>query len=415
MLALLGLAALTLATSALAGNASPEPFVWPSPPEPARVRYVGSLRDEADIKGKPSGISRFLQSIVGTKSRPARVFIRPTDVYAEDSTHLYVTDAAAQSLIRIDLAARTVVSVGTSGPGLLARPAGVSGDGRGRIYVTDPGARRVAVFDLEGRYLRQLGSPATLLNPIDVAVHSASGRVFVADSHMHQVLIFDSTGTIVGKVGKDSGSLAVRDSARAVISVDGEDANSTHGRHGASDLTQNRGGNAGEFLYPVAVAVSGDSALYVTDALNGRVQAFDLNGVYLRQFGRLADQPGCFARPKGIAADGDGHLYVVDAAFNNVQIFDSDGQFLLAFGKAGTGDGEFWLPLGLHIDRNNRIYVADRYNGRLQIFQYLDAPEEASLGMNSGPQIPQHADTPPPPVDPGTLGKGPGAPKGVTP
>lgn len=390
------LAAWGLAIPAFAGDPDPKQSVWPAPPEPARIRYVGTLRDESDIKGKASGISRFLKSIVGTKSRPARMFVRPTDVYAEDSTHLYVTDAAAQSLLRIDLEARTVSSIGTSGQGQLAKPAGIIGDGRGRIYVADPGARRIVVFDLEGTYLRHFGGHTTLLNPIDVAVHPATGRVYVADSHTHQIVIFDSTGAVVGKVGKDIGSLAARDSARAVIPVELEDSNLTHARRGASDLTQNRGSKAGEFLYPVAVAVLGDSALCVTDALNGRIQVFDLDGVFLRQFGRLADSPGSFARPKGVTADSDGHLYVVDAAFNNVQIFDTAGRLLLTFGKAGTGDGEFWLPLGLHIDRNNRIYIADRYNGRLQIFQYLNAPEGASLMMESHSQLPQHADPPPP-------------------
>ena len=137
------------------------------------------------------------------------------------------------------------------------------------------------------------------------------------------------------------------------------------------DLVANRGIEPGEFRYPSFIAVGPNGTLYVTDVLNSRVQAFDRDGRFVRQFGELGNGPGTFARPKGVAVDSEGHVYVVDAAFSNVQIFDQQGRLLLAFGQMGRGEGDLDLPLGLFIDRSDRIYVADRTNNRLQIFQYL--------------------------------------------
>jgi DNA-binding beta-propeller fold protein YncE len=347
-------------------------LVWPAPPESARVRYVGMLTGESDLGRGPSFGGMLRRAAMGTRTGGIRL-ARPTDVYAEDSTRLYVTDAAAGKLFAFDYTRRKVETIGGSGPGALIRPMGLTGDGRGRIYVTDPVNRRVVVFDRSGAYIRALGGRATLLNPVDVAVDPGAGRVYVADSYLHQVVVFDTSGAVLRRIGRTQGSLSAKDSLTQGAAASGDRAFHEAARSalGSRDLRENRGGGPGEFLYPIAVAVSPAGGLFVCDGLNFRVQAFDRDGTFQRQIGQLGDTPGSFARPKSVAVDADGHLYVVDAAFNNLQIFDERGKLLLSFGSIGKGPGELWLPLGSHIDPNGRIYVADRYNGRVQIYQYL--------------------------------------------
>ena len=85
----------------------------------------------------------------------------------------------------------------------------------------------------------------------------------------------------------------------------------------------------------------------------------------------MGDSSGHLSRPKGVGVDSFGHVYVVDALFDNVQAFDVAGHFLMNWGEAGSDDGEFWLPSGLAVDYANHIFVADSYNSRIQVFEYL--------------------------------------------
>jgi DNA-binding beta-propeller fold protein YncE len=66
----------------------------------------------------------------------------------------------------------------------------------------------------------------------------------------------------------------------------------------------------------------------VADCDNDRVQIFDSEGKYKRQFsteGKEAD--GQLYRPLGIASDAHGNLLVVDLA-NRLQVFDPEGKHL---------------------------------------------------------------------------------------
>ena len=70
--------------------------------------------------------------------------------------------------------------------------------------------------------------------------------------------------------------------------------------------------------------------------MNGRVQIFSSEGVFLKEFGELGDSSGHFAKPKGVAVDSDGHIYVCDAQLDMVQVFDETGLLLLTFGESGS-------------------------------------------------------------------------------
>ncbi|MFQ5552045.1 MAG: 6-bladed beta-propeller, partial [Gemmatimonadales bacterium] len=226
----------------------------------------------------------------------------------------------------------------------------------------------ITVFDAQGNYLRSVGGPEHLLNPVDVAVDPIDGRIHVADSHLHQIVTFSSDGELLGRLG-------VTDALPADVRERHARAEDSNEPRGPIDAYQNRSGEPGEFRFPLSLAVTRDGTLYVSDGLNFRVQVFDRFGNYVRQIGELGDGPGSFARPKGIAVDSYGHLYVADASFNNVQVFDAEGNLLLAFAEGGQGEGQILLPLGLSLDAQDRIWIADRFNNRTQVFQYIAGSE----------------------------------------
>ena len=365
--------------------------VWPEAPEVPRIAFLSTIASERDVGKQLSGLAKIRALLEGTKENVVPVQ-RPYDVVSGLDRRVYVTDGVRNQVMVFDPVTHAAKPLGESGPGRLVKPMGLGSDRKGNVYVADPGSKRAVAFTPGGDFLRSYGSAEILLNPVDVAVDNAAGIVYVVDSYLHQVLAFrQQDGTLIRRIGRDSGTVSAKQKSQA------SDVR-THGRaagvlpagalpagagaaagpgHAStsssepSDLVANRGVGPGEFRYPSFVAVAPNGTLYVTDVLNSRVQAFDRNGRFVRQFGELGDSPGTFARPKGIAVDSEGHVYVADAVFNNVQIFDDEGRLLLAFGQGGHGEGDLDLPLGLSIDRNDRIYVADRTNNRLQIFEYL--------------------------------------------
>lgn len=347
------------------------PLVWPAPPDQPRISYVGSLSSEADLGKRTPFLKRLARALTGGRREAILRLERPFDLYTRDGKRVYFTNGTLGAVMLLDRQAKKGLLLGTDVPGGLRKPMGLGGDGHDSLYVADAGNRRVVVLGPDGHFIRAIGGAGLLLNPVDVAVDAAAGRVYVVDSYLHQVLVFDPLGTLLGRIGKQAGSVGDRPALETTTAT--PDSAPGHVAASPSDVWENRGGGVGEFRYPVSAAVGPEGTLYVSDQMNFRVQAFSRDGQHLRTIGRLGDRPGTFTRPKGVAVDSEGHLYVADGAFNNVQMFDGEGRLLMAFGSLGVGPGQHWLPLGLTIDEQNCIYVADRYNNRAQIYQYITA------------------------------------------
>lgn len=392
--------------SAAAGAQRPATatLTWPAPPEPPRIRYVGSLSSERDIGRTESFFSKLRATLAGSRRQSGTAIERPFDAHVVDGRRFYVTNGALRAVLVFDRDRKRARALGEDVPGGLLKPMGLGGDGHGTVFVADAGLRRIVAFAPDGRFRRFIGGPSLLLNPVDVAADPSGEWVYVVDSYLHQVLVFDSSGTLRTRIGRDAGSLLAAERRRSSAQVHGDGrairadgpgiARSTRGtgdaappldsstaaahagfEHvGSSDVWENRSAAPAEFRYPVAVAVGPDGAIYISDQMNFRVQVFERDGRLRRVFGELGNTPGSLARPKGLAVDGGGRVYVADAAFNNVQVFDSTGVLLIAFGWLGHGEGEFWLPMGLATDGRDRIYVADRYNNRIEVYELLTNP-----------------------------------------
>jgi DNA-binding beta-propeller fold protein YncE len=369
------------------GAPASRPLVWPnSTEEPARVAFRSTLSSERDIGRKQSTFARFRSMVEGT-TEGLTLVKRPYDIVVSPDRRVFISDGARSQVMVFDPRTRAATTLGDTGPGRgrLVKPMGLGVDPRGDIYVADQGAKRVVAFAPDGTARRTYGGPSVFLNPVDVEVDATAGIVYVADSYLHQVLVFrQSDGALLRRLGRNEGDIARKQKALGMLSTSHDLAaadlatrsslgHSPNRSNEPRDLVENRGAGPGEFRYPAFLALGPDGHLYVSDALNFRVQMFDRGGRFVRSIGKQGDGPGTFARPKGIAVDSEGHLYVADAAFNNVQIFDAQGQLLLPFAQMGRGEGELVLPLGLHIDAHDYLYIADRGNDRVQVFEYLRA------------------------------------------
>jgi predicted membrane-bound mannosyltransferase/DNA-binding beta-propeller fold protein YncE len=139
----------------------------------------------------------------------------------------------------------------------------------------------------------------------------------------------------------------------------------------------------GQFSFPRAVAVDGQGKIYVADSGNNRIQVFNADGTFLRQWGstcKLDTKEGCqgdgggqFNEPWGIAVDPDGNVYVADTWNHRIQKFDKDGKFLGMWGVFESTAGElgkpfaFYGPRQLAVGNDGKLYAMDTGNKRVQV------------------------------------------------
>ena len=310
-----------------------KPMVWPNPPDPARIQYVGQLATTADLHAAVSFGQSFGENVFG--KGPTYSMLTPYAVCTDEADRLFVADTNAQIVHVFDLKSRQYSRwAPPNAAKRFSQPVGLAYNvAAHRLYVSDSVAGVIYALDPNGNQVNSFGE-GYALRPCGMCFDARTGRLLVADSESHQVLVFTADGKPLGRLGR-------------------------------------RGTGLGEFNFPTNVACDSKGLIYVSDSLNFRVQQFSPDLKPIRQLGKKGDSPGYFGQPKGIAVDTQDHLYVIDANFEAVQIFNDQGQLLLDFGQEGTGPAQFQLPAGIWIDRRNRIWIADSYNRRVQVFDFL--------------------------------------------
>ena len=130
-------------------------------------------------------------------------------------------------------------------------------------------------------------------------------NIWVTDVVLHQVFKFNRDGEFIMKLGEEK--------------VPGKDA--VH------------------FDMPTDVAVAPDGSFYVSDGYgNSRIVKFSQSGLYQFEWGNKGTQPGEFNIPHAIDLDEKGNVYVADRENKRVQMFDANGKFLKEWKEDGFGN-----------------------------------------------------------------------------
>ena len=348
--------------------------VFPPAPAIPRLRYLdfyASQKPEAPKEEtkqqKKAGWMDRLAGVSPTSDnsskapKPRYQLIAPYGLAVDSKGMLYVADTKVDGIFIFNPENNDLEMIKNGASARFKSLFGLAMDDNDNLLAVDSALRHVLVFDSNHKLQTTFGE-GDLKNPCGVAIDLENRVIYVVDTDLDQVLAYDAdTYKLLRKIGTTGKDHTLRD--------------------------------AGNFSKPTNVAVDKEGNVYVTDTLNDRVEVFDPDGNFIREWGKNGDGAGDFARPKGIAIDTDGHVWVADAMLNRVQVFTSDGQILMGFGGFGIMPGQFQALTGLAFDaKNNRLYTAEQLLGRVQLFRYYTNAEAKEAQEKRQAELKKKAD-----------------------
>jgi DNA-binding beta-propeller fold protein YncE len=208
-----------------------------------------------------------------------------------------------------------------------------------------------------GFAITQEGSDIETVNPRGVVADPSNGHLYVTDIQDNRIVELTAWGQLVEAFG-----WGVRNGA-AELQTCGPGATPPS----ATCLKGIQGAGAGQFNFPMGIAMDASGDLYVVDLENNRVQKFDSEGHFLAMFGGEVNE----TKVEAAAPEAQQNLCPVDP-----------GDVCQA-GTKGVGNGQFeelavGSPIAVH---GATVFVGDK--GRVQKFD-LEGHYEGSI---AGPAL----------------------------
>ena len=255
----------------------------------------------------------------------------PSSVVWTKENHLVVFNRGPNPLMEFDAEGGFIRSWGQ---GDYLRPHGMRLDPEGNIWTTDVNGHTVRKMNLAGEVLltlgqhRQPGEPEQgLLNePTDLTINAA-GEGFILVGHGRgtpQLLKFDGNGRFLKKWGSP-------------------------------------GTGPGQFDTPHSIVVNPQGLIYVADRQNRRIQIFDDEGSYIKEWAYKG-------LPCGLHFTDDNQLWMVSGFAGEILKLDENGKPLAGTGEPGKKLGEFGEAHYMTITPAGDIFVADTIKPDLHKF-----------------------------------------------
>lgn len=200
--------------------------------------------------------------------------------------------------------------------------AGVAIDARRHLYVFSRTGTRSTVhgessaqlfeFGPDGSFLRELGKDLYGFAFAHTVRVDRSGNIWATDEGTNMVIKFSPAGRVLMTLGRR---------AEAVEAPAPAPAPGTQPRPGW-----------GSFNRPTDVAWDREGNVFVADGYNNsRVVKVDKNGRWVKTWGERGTGQSQFNILHSIANDASGNIYVADRSNRRIQVFDPDGTFLRQF------------------------------------------------------------------------------------
>ncbi len=256
----------------------------------------------------------------------------------------------------------------------LGQVAGADVDKRGRYYVYHRGkeAPPLLCFDREGEYLYSWGEGA-YVRPHMVKCDD-DDNVWLIDDNGHVLHLYSPEGELLTSLGTkgvpgEDGSHFDKPTDIAFGLDGGFYVSDGYGNKRVARFDEDLGflgqwGSEGvgesQFVLPHAVTTDDEGLVYVADRNRWRVQIFNPEGVFLRQWTHVG-------KPFGIVYASDGYLYVCDGTNARVTKVERSGRVVGFFGAPGGDAGQVSTAHDIAVAPNGDILLA-HLDGRAQLF-----------------------------------------------
>ncbi len=214
-------------------------------------------------------------------------FNRPHGVALDSSGNVYVPDTGNSRVQVFSSSGSFLFKFGAlgSGNGQFNLPHGIAIGPNGDIYIADLGNNRVQVFDKAGMFKFKFGStgiaPGQFRGVRAIGIEPGTNRIVVADRDNNRVQIFSPSGVFVSILNYSfltPNGVAFDHVGRLYIADSSHDQVAMFKPSGQTfQLLQTigaRGTGAGQFYFPVAVAIDNLDRLHVAEFYNKRIQVF---------------------------------------------------------------------------------------------------------------------------------------------
>ena len=232
----------------------------------------------------------------------------------------------------------------------------------------------ILVFDIEGSLINSFGDPDVVPASIHGCVFDTDNNLYVAGNADAVIQKYSHSGELLMQIGTSS----------AFDSSDGS-------------LTGDPLNSSTEKLFrPSDMAVDPENGdIYISDGYgNKRIVVFDMEGNYLRQWGRQATNEEMLAGAEGafalvvhcITLSNEGLVYVCDRQGDRIQVFNKQGEFIRNIWVRTGSDtlpdvrGTVW-SLDFSVDPEQKhLYVMNGGNEQVHVLDHVTGEILESFG-----------------------------------
>ncbi len=205
----------------------------------------------------------------------------------------------------------------------LGECSGVAVNSKGHLFILSRGdttgpaygaaAAQLLEFGPDGRFIREIGHNLYAWSFAHAVKVDAADNVWVTDKGSDMVIKFTPEGRVAMVLGRkqeaaDELTAPLKHPNPPLPAIDGYFRQVT-------DVAWDAAGNS-----------------YISDGyINSRVAKVDRDGNWLKSWGDRGTGPGQFHTPHSIALDARGFVYVADRSNRRIQVFDGEGNFQRQF------------------------------------------------------------------------------------
>ncbi len=246
--------------------------------------------------------------------------------------------------------------------------AGVAVNSKGHVFVFSRGnsngpaymatAAQLLEFDHKGKFIREIGKNLygwSYAHAVRIDPHD---NIWVVDKGSNMILRFTADGHVdwvFGRKGEASHLQVPPDYASTMAEIldrAGVKVEIPKNNNARSPVPLHRDN---EFNQPTDVAWDAAGNSYFSDGyVNSRVAKVNPRGEWIASWGSLGSGPGQFDTPHGIAISPANEVYVADRGNRRIQVFDQNGKYLR----------EFVIDVPVDTKRGKVVYGNENPNGK---------------------------------------------------